>query len=177
MDQHGHGQDCCGATYQLDGAHGSVSAALEHTRRFLRGCTPHLDPRTAQDLQLMVAELVTNAVRHAPGPLTLTLSCEGHFKVTVTDTSTAAPAPRQPALEGGGGFGWHLIATLADQVKVHLAPPHGKTISAVITRNRAAEDTRAVARWGGVARKECSGRHPVGYRAAPEVHNAACTNA
>ncbi len=133
MDQHDHERDYRESAYVLDGARGSVGAALEHTRVFLRDCTPHLDLRTAQDLELMVAELVTNAVRHAPGPLTLTLSCDGSIEVAVTDTSPAAPTAREPDLAGGGGFGWHLITALADQVKVRLAPPNGKTISAAIT--------------------------------------------
>ena len=133
MGQRDHGRDYCESAYSLDGAAGSVGAALEHTRLFLRGCSPDLDVRTAQDLELVVAELVGNAVRHAPGPLTLTLSCDGHVEVAVTDTSTAVPAVREPDLRGGGGFGWHLITTLADQVRVRLAPPHGKTISAAIT--------------------------------------------
>jgi anti-sigma regulatory factor (Ser/Thr protein kinase) len=139
MDQHDHGRGFCESAYFLDGEAGSVGVALEHTRVFLRGCSPDLDLRTAQDLELMVAELVSNAVRHAPGPLTLTLSCDGHVEVAVTDTSTAVPAAREPDPGGGGGFGWHLINALADQVKVRLAPPHGKTISAVIAMRRPAD--------------------------------------
>jgi len=133
MDQHEHGRDFCESVYPLDGAGGSVRAALEHTRVFLRGCSPHLGLRMAQDLELVVVELVSNAVRHAPGPLTLTLSCDEYIEVAVTDTSTAVPTAREPDLGAGGGFGWHLITALADPVEVRLAPPYGKTISAVIT--------------------------------------------
>ena len=133
MNQHEHGGDFCESVYALDGEAGSVAAALAHARTFLRGCTPSLDVRTAQDLELLVGELVTNAVRHAPGPLTLMLTCDGHAEVAVTDTSTTAPAAREPDLTGGGGFGWHLVTTLADQVRVRLSPPHGKTITAAIT--------------------------------------------
>jgi len=140
-DQHDHRHDLrhdhrpgyCESACVLDGQRGSVGAALEHTRAFLRGCPPELGPQTVQDLELVVAELVTNAVRHAPGALTLTLSCDGHVEVAVTDTSTTVPTARPPDLGGGGGFGWHLITALADQVKVHLSPPHGKTISAAMT--------------------------------------------
>ena len=133
MDQHDHSGDFCKSVYALDGQEGSVGAALQHARAFLRGCSPSLDPRTVQDLELLVCELVTNAVRHAPGPLTLTLSCDGHVEVAVTDSSTTAPTAREPDLRGGGGFGWHLVTAVADQVRVRLAPPHGKTISAAIT--------------------------------------------
>ncbi|QMU76792.1 ATP-binding protein [Streptacidiphilus sp. PB12-B1b] len=133
MDQQDHRQDHCESTYDLDGKPGSVGVALSHTRSFLSGCIPSLDPQTAQDLELLVSELVTNAVRHAPGPLTLTLCCDQYVEVAVTDTSVTAPTAREPDLAGGGGFGWHLVTALADQVRVNLAPPHGKTVSAAVT--------------------------------------------
>lgn len=80
---------------------------------------------------LLVSELVTNAVRHAPGPLRLTLACDGQVEVAVTDTNGTAPLARDADLTGGGGLGWHLITALADQVKVQLMP-HGKTVRATI---------------------------------------------
>jgi anti-sigma regulatory factor (Ser/Thr protein kinase) len=132
MNQHDHSHDYYESVYTLDGNPANVSVAREHTRTFLDECTPSLDSRTADDLELVVSELVTNAVRHAPGPLTLTLSCDGHVEAAVTDTSSTAPCARKPDLTGHGGFGWHLITALTDQVKIHLTPPYGKTISAAI---------------------------------------------
>jgi anti-sigma regulatory factor (Ser/Thr protein kinase) len=131
MDHLSHDRDFCRSRYALDGKPGSISAALDHTRSFLQACNPYLDQDTLADLELLVSELVTNAVRHAPGPLTLALSCDGHVEVEVSDTSVRTPAPRKPDLRGGGGFGWHLVTTLADRLEIRMNPD-GKTISAAI---------------------------------------------
>ncbi|WP_329581908.1 hypothetical protein OG500_19200 [Kitasatospora sp. NBC_01250] len=52
---------------------------------------------------------------------------------TTPDTSTTAPKPRAPDFRGNGGFGWHLVTTLADHTDIHLNPPGGKTLTATIT--------------------------------------------
>ncbi|MCY0927978.1 ATP-binding protein [Streptomyces sp. H27-H1] len=55
------------------------------------------------------------------------------LKVAVTDASTEVPGARAPDTVGGtGGFGWHLINSLADQVQIRIDQPGGKTITAVL---------------------------------------------
>ncbi|WP_405009264.1 ATP-binding protein [Kitasatospora sp. NBC_01539] len=87
---------------------------------------------------LVVSELVTNAVRHAPGPLGLTLALDpgarqDGIRITVRDTSPVLPQPRVPDLLGGtGGFGWStIIQPLA--TSLHIRPyQDGKEIEALI---------------------------------------------
>lgn len=123
------------AAHRLDGLIGSVGEARHHADGFLRGCAPPLSPIMLENALVVVSELVTNAVRHAPGPCTLDLADDGaDLVIAVTDTSTAPPRPRTPNLAVGGGFGWHLIARLADRVEVELLDHGGKTISVVLAR-------------------------------------------
>lgn len=95
------------------------------------------------DLELVVTELVTNAVRHALGPegsaeghvegtdypLWLGLCLHpGHLVAAVTDPSPVPPR-RRPAEElETGGRGLHLIEALSDTWSWSPAPPRGKTV-------------------------------------------------
>ncbi|MHA6757203.1 ATP-binding protein [Streptacidiphilus sp. PAMC 29251] len=120
------------SAHALEGRPDTTGQALDLTRTFLRGHVPGLDPRTAQDTLLVVAELVTNAVRHAPGPHTLTLTGDssGTVEIAVSDRHTSAPVAHPPELLGiEGGHGWHLVNQLADHVEIRWEPGHGKTIT------------------------------------------------
>ncbi|MFG3226901.1 ATP-binding protein [Kitasatospora sp. NPDC048194] len=120
----------------FDGRHGSIGAARAVTRDFLAAlhrARPSDDPRAADNILLAVSELVTNAVRHTAGPgrLHIDFSEDGRVRVTVSDTSTAVPEPRQPQPDGTGGYGWPLLEKLADALTV---VPHesGKHIHAAL---------------------------------------------
>ena len=120
------------ASHPLDGRPGSTTAALDHARAFLRRCSPPVSGDTAGNLLLVVSELVTNAVRHAPGPCTLDLACNGRLEVAVSDTSSTVPVARAPDLGGSGGFGWHVVNQVSRRVRVRLRPPYGKTVTATL---------------------------------------------
>jgi anti-sigma regulatory factor (Ser/Thr protein kinase) len=81
---------------------------------------PPSAPEAWDDILLVVAELAANAVQYAPGPFRLALrrTFDG-VHVTLADTNTSPPAPRafRPGA-AGGGIGWYLIRTLAQQVSV-----------------------------------------------------------
>ena len=126
------------AVHPLDGRGGTVTAAREHARDFFERCDPALTPAALDDALLLVSELVTNAVRHAPGPCTLALADDRRrLTVTVTDTSDAAPVGRRPDLAAGtGGFGWHLLHRLAHRVVVEAYETGGKSVTATLLLRR-----------------------------------------
>jgi anti-sigma regulatory factor (Ser/Thr protein kinase) len=90
------------------------------------------------DMELVVSELVTNAVRHALAepsegpagyPLWLGLFRHpGHVVCTVTDPSSDPPRPCAPEALELGGRGLALISELSDSWSWSLTPPCGKAV-------------------------------------------------
>lgn len=127
---------------ELDGSAASITDARDHARAFLELGAPPLDDRLLGDALVAVSELVTNAVRHAPGPYVLALSDDGRrVAIAVTDTHRTVPAARPKDLEGGGGgLGWHVLCKIAGGVQTELHPV-GKTVT--VTLDRAREEVSA----------------------------------
>jgi anti-sigma regulatory factor (Ser/Thr protein kinase) len=96
--------------------HFARSAALE------LGCV-------ADDLELLVSELATNACVHAHSPFTVSLSRQGsHLLVEVTDEDTAA-IPLQPLVETAtAGRGMQIVTSLATSWGVRASPRRGKSV-------------------------------------------------
>lgn len=121
----------------FDGRSGTIARARDAADTFLTslaGSTPPSGERSHDDVLLVVSELVTNAVRHAPGPLTLCLAFtpSGLVQVTVRDTSPATPQPREADLNSAtGGFGWSIVERIAERLRVHPLPD-GKEIHAFL---------------------------------------------
>ncbi|WP_236655183.1 ATP-binding protein [Streptacidiphilus carbonis] len=120
----------------LDGGTGTAGTAREAVTAFLTALTRVCRPTrrgAPGDVLLVVSELVTNAVRHAPGALTLCLArLPGEVQVTVRDGNPFGPRARPPDLRSGtGGFGWPTVQRLAREVRV---VPHrdGKEIHAYV---------------------------------------------
>ncbi|MBV9022410.1 MAG: ATP-binding protein [Streptomycetaceae bacterium] len=115
-------------------------AGIPRTRNVARAFTdslaPALAPETAETLALVVSELATNALRHGGGHYTLKLSATADaVNVAVSDLNPAPPRERTPDPNGGtGGFGWHMICRLTDNVTITPGPGRGKTIHARLTR-------------------------------------------
>ncbi|GGZ83990.1 PAS domain S-box protein [Streptomyces echinoruber] len=94
----------------------AVPASVREGRAFLGrvlaawGCTA-----VADDALLLLSEILTNAVRHAEGPLTLRL-CRtvAGLTVEVGDRSTHLPEPRQAAGDEESGRGLFLVRALAE---------------------------------------------------------------
>ncbi|MFJ8668782.1 ATP-binding protein [Streptomyces sp. NPDC093600] len=125
----------------LDGRPQNVSRARRFVLLTLEGWVL---PSLAGDLELVVTELVTNAVRHALGcpdraveeaeyPVWLGLSLHPrHLVAAVTDPSPEPPRPRPVDDLGTGGRGMHLIEALSDTWSWTPAAPRGKTVWAAL---------------------------------------------
>jgi len=104
----------------LSGITGTVGRAREFTRealldwQWLPGETEE-QTAVAEDVLLLVSELVTNACLHAGGPTGLSLHCTSRsLRVEVSDMGEGVPVPRLPHEPGRpGGHGLHIIERLA----------------------------------------------------------------
>lgn len=75
-----------------------------------------LPDELADTTLLLVSEIVTNAVRHAPPPTWLHLRLvDENLQVAVTDVSPAAPLPSRAGPDDEGGRGLWLVEALADR--------------------------------------------------------------
>ncbi|WP_127359378.1 SpoIIE family protein phosphatase [Actinacidiphila soli] len=66
----------------------------------------------AMTTELVVSELVTNAIRHATGPIRLRLIRQSVLICEVSDTSSTSPRLRHPRTTDEGGRGLFLVAQL-----------------------------------------------------------------
>ncbi|MGX1758023.1 SpoIIE family protein phosphatase [Streptomyces lydicus] len=77
--------------------------------------------------ELVVSELVTNAVRHASGPLHLRLLRDRTLLTEVSDTGHTSPHLRHSASDDEGGRGLFIVAQLVQRWGTRYTP-YGKTI-------------------------------------------------
>ncbi|MFS4096108.1 ATP-binding protein [Streptomyces sp. AF1A] len=120
----------------LQGESGVVPLARDFTRQALYawGWLPAAgaDQRAAaEDVLLVVSELVTNACLHAEGPDELVLACDNKvIRLEVSDRGTGQPAPRTPHRAGRpGGHGMFIVQRLCLDWGVVRAPGRpGKTV-------------------------------------------------
>ncbi|MEU4210311.1 ATP-binding protein [Streptomyces sp. NPDC026206] len=104
---------------RLVGVGGAVPLSRDFTRQALHdwGWLPagSADHRAAaEDVLLVVSELVTNACLHAEGPEELRVSCAGKvLRLEVADLGAGTPAPRTPHRAGRpGGHGMFIVQRL-----------------------------------------------------------------
>jgi anti-sigma regulatory factor (Ser/Thr protein kinase) len=118
---------------------GAVGAARDFARQALTGFgwLPAQDASaqtTADDLLLLVSELVTNACRHGAAPYRLTLEPKGaDLRVEVADSGAELPTVRPDQPEVPGGFGMRLVEQLAGAWGVRTDEV-GKTVWLEIAR-------------------------------------------
>lgn len=71
----------------------------------------------ADAVELLVSELVTNAILHTPGVLRLAVSAEdGDLLLCVFDSSPVLPRARPHSLRAGTGRGLQLMAAAEERV-------------------------------------------------------------
>ncbi|MFF5532754.1 SpoIIE family protein phosphatase [Streptomyces cinerochromogenes] len=77
--------------------------------------------------ELLLSELVTNAIRYGRGPIEVRLLRDRTLICEVSDSSTTSPHLRYAASTDEGGRGLFLVAQLADRWGTRYTP-HGKVI-------------------------------------------------
>ncbi|MFE9995803.1 ATP-binding protein [Streptomyces avermitilis] len=120
----------------FDGQSGVVPLARDFARQALYewGWLPAAtaDQRAAaEDVLLVVSELVTNACLHAEGPDDLWISCDNKvLRIEVSDKGAGQPAPRTPHRAGRpGGHGMFIVQRLClDWGVVRTPGAAGKTV-------------------------------------------------
>lgn len=120
----------------LDGESGVVPLARDFARQALYawGWLPaaSADRRAAaEDVLLVVSELVTNACLHAEGPDELRISCDNKvLRIEVSDRGAGQPTPRTPHRAGRpGGHGMFIVQRLClDWGVVRTPGVAGKTV-------------------------------------------------
>jgi anti-sigma regulatory factor (Ser/Thr protein kinase) len=118
-------------------ARGDARAVLE---------TWHVHPDVIGTAQLVISELVTNAVQATqelaltvPGSVRLRLTNRGrHILIEVDDPDACEPDPQAPAVGAERGRGLLLVETLSANWGTYLRGPAGKTVWAKVTCDPAA---------------------------------------
>jgi anti-sigma regulatory factor (Ser/Thr protein kinase) len=104
----GSGQE---TSWPLPSDPSSVPAARHLARTQLADWGLHEQREVAE---LLVSELVTNALRHATGPIGLTLcATDGVLRCEVRDAAAAQPHVCQARENDEGGRGLHMVETLS----------------------------------------------------------------
>ncbi|MGW9591832.1 ATP-binding protein [Streptomyces chartreusis] len=99
------------------------------------------DHRPGQDAPLIVSELVSNALRHAPGSGRLVLEVtpdDGLLRITVSDTSPRPPELRTHDARRVGGHGLRLVNRLCDRLHT-VTPATGKQVAAHLHLHKPAD--------------------------------------
>ncbi|PYC72738.1 protein kinase [Streptomyces tateyamensis] len=81
----------------------------------------------AFEIELVVSELVTNAIRYGDGPIVLRLIRDRYLTCEVSDSSSTAPHLRHARSTDEGGRGLYLVMRLTDRWGTRYGP-RGKTI-------------------------------------------------
>ncbi|MGW9382347.1 ATP-binding protein [Streptomyces albidoflavus] len=93
-----------------------VDVHVAQARRTTATALKHwsLPETPVEDAQLVVSELVSNAIIHGSGDVRLRLRHDGHeLRIQVTDDSTAPARRRRASAADLGGRGLHLVACLS----------------------------------------------------------------
>jgi serine phosphatase RsbU (regulator of sigma subunit)/anti-sigma regulatory factor (Ser/Thr protein kinase) len=108
---------------------GAELEAVPQARRFTAAALAAEGPGRVQDAELIVTELVTNALLHAGLPATLRISRRGsRVRIEVEDAGRQMPVMGPQNTETMTGRGLSLVATLADGWGIDPSPGGGKIV-------------------------------------------------
>jgi two-component sensor histidine kinase len=94
--------------------------AAHAARQSLRSLEPYVPPETVQDLNLLVSELVTNGVKHAPTMQDKAIEVDANpttrgIRVEVTNPGRAEFATKFAARPNESGWGLLLVTRIASR--------------------------------------------------------------
>ncbi len=119
----------------------STPAARAFLSRLLNGWG--LPEEVIDDASLLATELMSNAVRHGTGVVTLRVEVDdGVVQVGVHDDGAAMPAVEDPDLTSVNGRGLFIVECVSDQWGSSQDDP-GKTVWFRLKRDQAPEDSAA----------------------------------
>lgn len=100
-------------------------------RAFLRdaACETH-HARVVDEAELLVSELVTNAVLHGAPPITMRVECDGSngLRVSVTDNNPEPARVRQAGPADESGRGMRLVDVISDDWGIEPRSDVGKDV-------------------------------------------------
>ncbi|WP_225847110.1 ATP-binding protein [Streptomyces sp. HPF1205] len=131
-----------GAGMVFDGETASIAASRAFTAGFLEQAAAEHGVRVprqaAADAQLVVSELVTNAVKYAAGLCAVRLVVRDRLlEITVWDTEPTMPEPRGPEPGRIGHHGLEVVLALCESFEAHR-DPFGKHVTACLALGPAA---------------------------------------
>ena len=111
--------------------------SIRLARHALDRLAGEVDAATLRTAQLLVSEVVTNAVRHSSGTICLRVSGKaGHVRVEVVDEGGGfEPLARHDGQDPGSGWGLHLLARIASRWGVGANGPRARSNAAWSTTN------------------------------------------
>lgn len=120
-------------TVALDGADGCIADARAQTSKFLTRVQGEYGlPMSARAMdlgQLVVSELVTNALKYAPGPVLLQLRITDAMLEIEVDTDPTLPLARAADAGRVGQHGLEIVMAVVQGIEVRREPV-GKRITA-----------------------------------------------
>jgi anti-sigma regulatory factor (Ser/Thr protein kinase) len=114
-------------TVALDGADGCIADARRQAAAFLtRAQSEHGVPVSARTMdlaQLVVSELVTNALKYAPGPVLLQLRIvDSALEIAVWDSEPVLPLARAADVGRVGQHGLEIVMAVVQSFEVRREP-------------------------------------------------------
>lgn len=99
-------------------------------RKFLREACRGQEATVVDEAELLVSELVTNAIQHGAPPIELLIRCAGDdaLEICVRDSDPAVPVPRGAQDDAEGGRGLLLVDLVSDRWGTETDPDDGKTV-------------------------------------------------
>ncbi|MFF4441636.1 SpoIIE family protein phosphatase [Streptomyces sp. NPDC001621] len=114
------------AAWPLDYHPEAVATARAHTQQQLTRWG--VDEETTYTTELIVSELITNAIRYGAPPVHLRLIKDRTLTCEVRDSNSLAPRVRHAKTVDEGGRGLSIIAQLTQNWGVRYSPLDGKTV-------------------------------------------------